>query len=76
LIVSLFLGFFVMIVELPSRHPGGSSNGGSPGRVTRNCPDRRSRRCAYGTATQSPLFGIRHAGATTQRQADNQKKYD
>jgi hypothetical protein len=61
-----------MIVEVPSSYPGGSSGSNSEGRMTRDRSGDCPRSGADGTTTQSPLFGIRHACASTQRKADYQ----
>jgi hypothetical protein len=43
--------------------------------VTGNRADNRTCAGANGTPAQCALLGIRHAGASTQRQADYQNKY-
>jgi hypothetical protein len=76
LIVGLLFGFLVVIVKIAAGCAGDRADGGSQDRVTRNRPDHGTRSGADGTAAKGPLFGIRHARASTQRQADDQKNYD
>jgi hypothetical protein len=44
--------------------------------MTRDRPNNPTGCGADGSATQGALFGIRHARASTKRQADDQKNYD
>jgi hypothetical protein len=72
LIVGLLLGFLVMIVQIPTGGAGGSAHSQSYPGVTRDRPNNPTGCGADGTTTQGALFGIRHACASTKRQADYQ----
>jgi hypothetical protein len=74
LLVSLFLGFLVMIIQIPSGGAGGRTHGQPHSGVTRDGPNHPTGCSADGSATQGALFGIRHARASNERQADYQDK--
>jgi hypothetical protein len=76
LIVSLFFGFLVMIVQIPAGCAGDRTHGHSNSGITRDCPNHPAGCSADGSATQGALFGIRHARASNERQADDQKYYN
>jgi hypothetical protein len=68
------LGFFVMIIEVPAGGAGGRTHGQPHSGVTRDGPNHPTGCSADGSATQGALFGIRHARASNERQADYQDK--
>jgi hypothetical protein len=72
LIVGLLLGFLVMIVQIPAGCAGDRAHSQSDSGVTRDGPNNPTGCGANGSATQGALFGIRHARASTERQADYQ----
>jgi hypothetical protein len=73
-IVGLFLGLLVMIVEITAGYAGDRAHSQSDPSVTRDRPNNPTGCGADGTATQRPLFGIRHPCAASKREADYQDK--
>jgi hypothetical protein len=74
-VVSLFLGFLVMIGQIPTGCAGNGAHGQSDTGVTRDGPNHPAGCGADGSAAQGALFGIRHACTSGKRQADN-KQYN
>jgi hypothetical protein len=72
-IVSLLLGFLVVIVKKPASRPSSRPHGQSQPGVARNRPDNPAGGGADGCTTQRALFGVRHARASTERKAKYQQ---
>jgi hypothetical protein len=67
LIVSLFLGFLVMIIQIPSGGAGDRTRRQPHSGVTRDGPNHPTGCSADGSAAQGALYGIRHACASNER---------
>jgi hypothetical protein len=73
IIVSLLLGLLVMIVEITAGYAGDRAHSQSDPSVTRDRPNNPTGCSADGSATQRPLFGIRHPCAASKRQAGHEQ---
>jgi hypothetical protein len=72
LLAGLFFRLLVPVLKITAGCSGGRPDDGSNSGVTRNGADGGPGAGADGRTTQGALFGIRHARATTQCQADYQ----
>jgi hypothetical protein len=62
-----------MIVQIPTACANSCAHSQSDSGVTRDGPNHPTGCSADGSATQGALFGIRHARASNERQADHEQ---
>ena len=65
------LGFFILVVSIPSQQAGSPADGGAAGRAACRPADESAAAGADGAAAQRPLLGGGHAGTAAHQECCN-----